>query len=219
MFTVIKLGGCNGSGKTTLARAVMAEVRQREGREWDKCGLNKKKPLGYKLDMVKGNPGIQFFVLGSYETTCGGMDTISDKEERLSLLRATCRTDRIVMFEGLITGKTYGAMGELSEKHVKSRKGRWLYAFMDTPFDVCVNRVLQRRGEAGNLKPFEPERTMRSTFRSCEHLAEKLQGTRQARPGFEVMQHPVLMINHKRKPEVEAKRLLNLAEDIQRAGF
>jgi hypothetical protein len=109
-------------------------------------------------------------VLGSYASTCGGMDSISDKEERLAFVKYACKPGRIVVFEGLITGKTYGKLGELSEAHYKRKAGRWLYAFMDTPFDVCAARVLQRRAAAGNANPFDPERTMRSTFTSCEHL-------------------------------------------------
>jgi hypothetical protein len=131
------------------------------------------------------------------------MDTISDKDDRLELVRRMIsgkgHADRIVLYEGLITGKTYGAMGELSEK-----KGDWIYAFMDTPFDVCVERVLARRAARGNTEPFDPERTMRPTFRSCEALSRKLiDGTL---PG-----HDVYHVNHKQQPATAAKNLVSYA--------
>lgn len=195
MHVVIKVGGCNGSGKTTLARAMlklypeMVPIRQGA------------KIRGYVGGAV-GKPNL--YVLGSYENVCGGMDTISDKEERLSLVRryAEMRGDQIVFFEGLITGKTYGAFGVMSEepKHM----GKWLYAFMDTPFDVCVERVLQRRAAKGNTAPFDPERTMRPTFKGVAAVAR-----RAAEAG-----HKVVMVNHKSKPETAARALLARAMEL-----
>lgn len=201
MATVIKLGGCNGSGKSSLARAIMSHI------------LTKPKEvtlLSGKRTVVHtaAYSDADFVVLGKYETACGGMDTISDKEDRLELLRRTItgkgHKDRIVFYEGLITGKTYGAMGELSES-----TGNWIYAFMDTPFDVCVERVLARRAARGNTEPFDPERTMRPTFRSCEALSRKLiDGTL---PG-----HDVYHVNHKHQPPTAAKNLVNYALKFHR---
>ncbi len=154
---VIKLGGCNGSGKTTLARAFLERYK-----------LEPIHTKGKKVFAYGGEPvnGLQPVLLGSYATVCGGMDTISDKDVRLSLIHKYAKPDKLLMFEGLITGKTYGAIGAYSEE--SQQMGTWLYAFMDTPFDVCVQRVLQRRQAKGNAAPFDPERTMRPTFGSCE---------------------------------------------------
>src|SRR5690606_36459436 len=106
---------------------------------------------GKKTDVQVGlYNGTPVHVLGRCENACGGMDTISDKYDRFELVRKAVLGDKrhanglIVFFEGLITGKTYGALGELSEKHDERKAGRWLCAFMDTPFDVCAARVLQR---------------------------------------------------------------------------
>lgn len=201
MFTVIKLGGVNGSGKSTLARAVMGKVDKLQP-----CSVDL--PSGKRGKVYLGRyDGQPIVILGKYETACGGADTISDKDDRLWLLDVYCKGKNIVFYEGLITGKTYGAMGAMSEDHVAKRKGRWLYAFMDTPFDVCVDRVLQRRRAAGNLAPFDAERTMRSTYKSCEALARKLQdGTLPA--------HPVHMVNHKHKPAKAAELLMAKALEM-----
>lgn len=209
MFTVIKLGGCNGSGKTSVARALLKQMQ-----------VLGTKHRGGKADAFYQGLGdlSHVYVLGRYENACGGMDTISDKEDRLALVKASCKPRRIVFFEGLITGKTYGAMGALSELHYKRKAGRWLYAFMDTPFDVCAARVLQRRQAAGNLAPFDPERTMRSTFNSCEHLLEKLRGERVGRTPVP-QYHETISLDHGLKPETLAKRLLNKALAVQHAGF
>lgn len=210
MFTVVKLGGCNGSGKTSVARKIITLTNGKAS--W--WSGTKKNPNFY----VGEYEGLPVMVLGSYATTCGGMDTISDKEERLKFVECASKPGRIVFFEGLITGKTYGRLGELSERHYKRKAGRWLYTFMDTPFDVCAARVLARRQEAGNLAPFDPERTMRSTFNSCQHLYEKLIGERTGRDPIPTYHHTMLL-NHEHKPEVLAKQLLKEAGGIQNAGF
>jgi thymidylate kinase len=214
-MTVIKLGGCNGSGKTSVARALMKHV-----------GGVKEEP--YTLASGKQSKiyrarysNVSLVILGKYESACGGMDTISDKFDRYDMVEdwATTRPKtHIVFFEGLITGKTYGALGELCEQHAARKPPiPWLWAFMDTPFDVCVARVMQRRHERrerdGLLHTedeFDPERTMRSTFNSCMRLADKLRdGT--------LPPHPVYMINHKQKPETAAKNLLNRALELHHA--
>ena len=49
-----------------------------------------------------------------------------------------------------------------------------IFAFLDTPWDVCLQRVLSRRAEAGNDKPFDPDKTMRSAYEQCRRSAELL---------------------------------------------
>lgn len=209
MFTMIKLGGVNGSGKTTLARAVIKAA----GAEPKTAKLRSGKTTDVWIGEYGGLP---LHVLGKYETACGGMDTIGDKEDRLDLVKAAAAVPGIIFFEGLITGKTYGALGELSEQHVKRKVGRWLYAFMDTPFDVAAARVVERRLAAGNAAAFDPERTMRSTYDSCQRLESYLKGVAVGR--VPVMQQPVHVINHKAKPATAARQLLDKAVVIYHEG-
>lgn len=207
-MTIIKLGGCNGSGKTSVARALL-----NVGDTWDEEAVtlkSGKKSKVYHQDLS----GVDVWILGKYDNACGGMDTIGDKHDRFDLVSRTATPDNIVFFEGLITGKTYGALGELSEGH---RRGGipWLYTFMDTPFDVCVQRVCLRRLEAGNREPFDPERTMRSTFNSCERLHQKLRDG--VLPESGAFQHEVMLLNHKHKPARIADALLKRAMEVHNA--
>lgn len=183
---VIKLGGCNGSGKTTLARAFLERFKLQpiltQGRKVQAYGAEHK--------------GQKYVLLGSYATVCGGMDTISDKLVRLALIDKYAEPDTVLMFEGLITGKTYGAIGAFSEE--SAQFGSWLYAFMGTPFEVCVERVLQRRQAKGNAAPFDPERTMRPTYGSCEGTARIA-----AERG-----HKVYTVDHAQTPETQLNLLL-----------
>ena len=205
-MTVIKLGGCNGSGKTSVARGILDIGDKAWNRE--KVVLQSGKTGVVYSNVLEGR---RFEVLGKYDTACGGMDTISDKDDRLTLVKYRAENNRegIVFFEGLITGKTFGALGALSVEH-KAAGIPWLYAFMDTPFETCVDRVLTRRAAAGNFAEFDPERTMRSTFKSCVRLAEKLQNG-------ELPEFPVMMLPHKRGPKTLASLLLEKAFGINRA--
>lgn len=198
MFVVVKIGGCNGSGKTSLMRGLMTRTTP-----WVPI-VERGKVRGYRY--VSATTGPDMFVLGSYENVCGGMDTISDKLDRLALVGKYAKDGNIVFYEGLITGKTYGAMGAMSEQ--PKHKGKWLYTFLDTPFDVCVERVLARRAAKGNDAPFDPERTMRPTYKGVAAVAlrAKAEG------------HKTCLIRHTHKPEKAAAGLLNVALEMYNAG-
>jgi len=215
MKVVIKLGGVNGSGKTTVARELINAAN---------CFpspfvLESDKPtIIHKGQMY----GLDVWVLGKYESACGGMDTISDKHDRYGMIRDIVKmrgnkAPDIVFFEGLITGKTYGALGALSEQHFKRKQADWLYAFMDTPFDVAAARVLQRRLAAGNTADFDPERTMRSTYDSCVRLEAYLRGTATSNRVEINVEHHVHSVNHKHKPAKAVEALMDKAMEIYNA--
>lgn len=175
-------------------------------------------------DIVNGAP---LAVLGSYKNACGGMDTISDKHDRVALIekylnghpwqvgkkgRDMIRRTPVLIFEGLITGKTYGQIGEISD--FQEQRGKWIYTFMDTPFEECARRVLVRRqtafmakhGEAAiDDRVFDPERTMRSTFKSVQSVRAKA-----IAKGY----HHIYDVKHKQKPSVAAAALLNRVAQI-----
>jgi len=201
MFTIVKLGGCNGSGKTSVAREIMAQV--------DAKPLNRPRySFAYKGFVEVPLVSTPFLVLGRYETACGGMDTISDKDDRFDLMVSSCKPNHIVFMEGLITGKTFGRMGEWLADQEARGKGRAIWAFMDTPFETCVERVLMRRLAKGNTAEFDPERTMRSTFNSCVTLEAKLRDGRLPAPT------KVLSLNHKLRPREIARKLLSEIRDV-----
>ena len=189
---IIKIGGTNGSGKTTLMREVLSRwkftpVPHEEGRE---------KIREYVATEDVPAPFTKIVVLGDYRNVCGGMDTVTDKFVVREMVRRYSRARKtLVFFEGLITGKTYGELGAYSDE---KNAVPWLYAFMDTPFEVCVSRVLARRRERGAEVAFDPERTMRPTYNACASTA------RRAREAG----HAVYMVNHTDTPKKAVNRLL-----------
>jgi hypothetical protein len=81
-----------------------------------------------------------------------------------------------VICEGVIAMTSYGfgRVARFADK--QERKGNhMIFARIDTPADLCIERVRQRRREAGNPKPFDPGKLVRkyeSVLRSQEKLRE-----------------------------------------------
>jgi len=168
---IVKIGGTNGSGKTTLVRSIINKLQMSPN-------VSSGKPLYYTGTPPKNLRGYftRVVVLGSYENICGGMDTISSKEEIRALVHSfvdygdTLSKD-LIIFEGLITGKTYGYLGELSERD--GQFGKWLYVLLNTPYDVCVSNIISRRNARGNASSFDPEKTVLPTYRACHSTIER----------------------------------------------
>lgn len=165
---VVKIGGTNGSGKTTLVRNLIHKFNLRPILR----GLLDKKAFIYRG--VCKEPTLRdlydnIVVLGNYDNICGGMDTINSKEKVRELVHSVVDTEvhkrTIVIFEGLITGKTYGYLGALSE--TPPHYGQWMYMLMGTPYETCVNNILSRRNAKGNTTPFYPEKTVLPTYKAC----------------------------------------------------
>lgn len=195
---VVKLGGCNGSGKSTLAFALLDFPHTPFYDDIVPGG----KVAGYIIE----HPKARIRLLGRYETACGGIDALGNVDIWAALAKkySADYTVDIVFLEGLMSGKVYGQLGAWSER--PEQRGRWVYCFMDTPFEVCVERVLARRRAKGNLAPFDPERTMRSTFRGVEG-AERL-----ARAAG----HTVFRLDHRRSTTVMINVILQLAKKARR---
>lgn len=150
------LRGTNGSGKTYVARQLIE--------------LSRAQPILFKGRKPQVYKGIlfneDFYILGSYETQCGGCDTISSVAEVAELLRMLMTNSDdpgdfdlpslkgIVFFEGLMISHMLGTVGAMQAKLGKEQN---VLAFLDTPLDVCIDRVKARRVERGDLREFDPK--------------------------------------------------------------
>jgi len=162
-FQIVNIRGCNGSGKTTIVRRFLDRLHT------VKLGPNQSKPWGYSVDASAWGIQTPIMVIGSYENTCGGTDGISTQEEIADrVVRA--RDYGHVLVEGLLMSKS-SAGGHVAP--ILKDYGA-IFGFLDTPWDVCLQRVLDRRKAAGNDKPFDPEKTMRSAYEQCHRSAELL---------------------------------------------
>ena len=148
MNCIIKLHGTSGSGKTTVARELMKNA------DLVRTILNpaSRKPEAYEVRWLYKNP---LFILGPYTATCGGLDSLSDVNDHIRLLHQ-CAEYGHVFYEGLLGSEYYGRIGKETEKYGDSH----IFAFLDTPIDLCLARVQARRLARGNTKPLNPANTV-----------------------------------------------------------
>lgn len=187
-MTIVKIHGCSGAGKTTAARALLEHASEVE--KITEVN-NKGKVIGYRLTLPELNHKVT--LLGSYENTCGGVDTIGTAQEVMDMIDKWAPLGHVV-HEGLLQSTYYGAMGTHSEKY-----DDYIYAFLDTPVGVCLNRIVERRAESGRNNKFNPKLTedKHATIRRLEQ--------RLLREG----RHPVATIHYK---EPMLPQLIHLLE-------
>lgn len=144
-MTVLNLRGTHGSGKSTIIKQLMER--------FDAQPLKvptEKKPQGYVMDTPYG----RLYVVGSYETACGGCDGIQPYSliwPRVELYASQGH----VIFEGALISSSYGNIGRASEQYGNN----FIFTFLNTPLNVCLDRIKSRRLAKGNEKPLDPKNT------------------------------------------------------------
>lgn len=160
---VVNIRGCNGSGKTTIVRRFLDRLPRTP------LGPRPEKPLGYCVSAEAWGLRAPVYVVGSYENACGGTDGIKTQEEIVDRVQRAHAYGHVLV-EGLLMSKS--SDGGVTAPALREMGG--IFAFLDTPWEVCLERVLARRAAAGNDKPFDPDKTMRAAYQQCHRSAELL---------------------------------------------
>lgn len=147
---IINLRGTSGSGKTTAVRSLMEALGGMGLRM--KVG-GRKRPIAHVYQRV--GPFASVAVVGSYETACGGCDTISKYDTCYDLIKQLEDNgiERVV-YEGLRhSGDAKRALDLLSE-------GRDIRVInLTTPLEDCLEAVRQRRVARGADPEFNTTNT------------------------------------------------------------
>lgn len=148
---IFNLRGTNGSGKSTVAHNLLKTTKAEPLEFWPKARKPKPKAYGgtYK--------GVPIAILGSYETVCGGMDTITDINDARDLIVQYGQDERfpIVFYEGLFISHCLGTVAKgIDEAGLRDRLHM---AYLDTPLAVSLERVHKRRAERGITSPFKEQ--------------------------------------------------------------
>lgn len=158
---IVSLRGTHGSGKSS----VVSKILQKYGCTPVNDSAKPKKPLGYHVQLPTG----LLFVVGSYATACGGCDAIQPYADIWPRIEEAADAGDHVLFEGALVSSSYGNIGRSSEKYGDAVK----FAFLDTPLDVCLKRIAQRRAAKGNFEPVDPANT-KHKFHSVAKSVEKI---------------------------------------------
>jgi adenylate kinase family enzyme len=187
-MTILKIHGCSGAGKTTFARSLIEAAATIDPLHEIN---NKRKTVGYRLDLLElDNP---VFLLGSYENACGGVDTVGTAQEVMEMIDRYAKEGHVV-HEGLLQSTYYGAMGEHSKKY----GGDYIYAFLDTPINVCLDRVVERRATNESKNKFNPQLT-RNKWTTINRLRDRL---------LLEKEHKVAILNYEKLPLAQLLQLL-----------
>jgi hypothetical protein len=137
---VINIRGTNASGKSTIARQLLTDFTATKI-----FGvLGPKHPEAYTLSV----PGVRqpVFILGPYphRGNTGGCDRVQPYDLILLLLDKYSPRGHI-LFEGSLVSDNYGQIGEW----LAARGRDAVVLFLDTPLDVCLERLRARTANAG----------------------------------------------------------------------
>jgi hypothetical protein len=163
MNRIVNIRGTSGSGKTTVARTLLISHPHRVLKGADG------KIKGYQIDASSSGIHTPVFLVGSYAYTCGGVDGIKTQEEIADRVVKAVEYGHVLV-EGLLMSKS-GPSGHVSPIF---RDHNAVFAFLDTPLDVCIERVLGRRKAAGNNKPFDPDKSLSVAHKQCARCAQLL---------------------------------------------
>lgn len=159
---ILRVSGTFGSGKTTAVRRFLTDypstVLESNG-----------KIMGYGVDCM--NVGIRnpIYIIGKYDNVCGGTDSMSTQ---LAIAERILDAHRYghVIYEGALVSAS-GLGGKVTQ--MTEETGCTVYAFLDTPQDLCIERVIGRRKEAGNDKEFNPKNLI-DKFKSVQNCRKNL---------------------------------------------
>jgi len=158
-MTIIKLHGTSGAGKSTIAWKFL--------KDYPNVARTSEVGKIEAYDVRVPEFAQPLYILGRYTTQCGGCDTLS-ADQQIDLLHQYAPEGN-VLYEGLLASEYYGRLGEASERYGKDH----IFAFLDTPIELCIERIKARRLAAGNEKPLNEDNT-RGRIKKIEALKRKL---------------------------------------------
>lgn len=174
---IYNIRGTSGSGKTHLARAIMAlfpeqtAIYQKKGAIHPLTGevmKDRKQPMGYILNHP--NRDKPLYVLGHYNTACGGADTLRGHDYMYHTVREAHANGMDVLFESLLLSVEANRALELGKEFGEFVK----FIQLTTPVDDCVASINQRRlTKDPEAQPVNEEGT-RSKYRGSFKIADRL---------------------------------------------
>lgn len=197
MRRIVKLTGTNGSGKTSAVRSIIEMFPSSPITTLARRGGARPEDYLVQLPPTPIDSNRQLIVLGSYSNACGGCDAIQPYARIVEKLRAYTSDPKFkrasILMEGvMISGR--GSIGDFFDT-LSPRSWRVVYAVMDTPLELCIERVNKRRLARGVSEPVD------TTNMTSKHRSRAVEQKKLAAAGFDS-----ILIDHT-KP---TKHLLSL---------
>ena len=138
---IISLRGTNGSGKSYLVKRLL--------RHFDAKGIGEGKKgrcANYKMTLETGDT---LCVVGNYDIACGGCDSIQPYDNIWPRVVEMIEEGDHALFEGALVSSGYGRIGIATEDYGDDV----VFVFLDTPLEICVENIYQRRMSRGKDEP------------------------------------------------------------------
>ena len=159
---ILRLSGTFGSGKTTAVRRFINDYPHSILKKDDKI-------MGYGINCKVVGINNPIYIIGKYDNVCGGTDSMPTQ---LAIAERILEAHKYghVLYEGALVSAS-GLGGKVTQ--MTEETGCTVYAFLDTPQDKCIDRVIGRRKEAGNEKEFNPKNLI-DKFKSVSNCRKNL---------------------------------------------
>jgi hypothetical protein len=170
MGLIINPRGTSGAGKTEFVRQIVSEYMRSNGGRLGKIYRDgRDRPIVYRLPHPLG--GRPLAVLGHYEATAGGCDTIGGADggmdEVFRLADGYACRGHDVLLEGLLVSGEYGRSAALAKAHD-------LHVIcLSTPVDQCIRNAIVRRRSRRSAWP-QIERNVTAEHMNVESACRQL---------------------------------------------
>ena len=149
---IMNIRGTSGSGKSTIVKRVMDRFTSQIPIHIPK----RRQPAGYELTggAMESPP---LFVVGHYESPCGGCDTLSftgSQDTIWGWVREYHTKGYNVLFEGVI-------VGDDTRRTIQAHEDRLPLILIEltTPLDECLRGIQSRRDARGDARKLNPKNT------------------------------------------------------------
>jgi hypothetical protein len=163
MSRLVQVRGASGSGKSTLVRNIIGEIGPAV--RWKIAG--RQRPIALTF------PNHQLCIVGHYDVTCGGCDTIKSRSQPYEVAQKALSLGFNVLMEGLFMAVELHRTVEL-ERFCGANGHERHDVFIDQPLEHCVLSVNARRAAEG--RPPKEMRQMEAFHKRIMQTEARLRG-------------------------------------------
>ena len=170
---IVNIRGTHGSGKSTIIRTIL-DTHRHEPTDVSPKG----RPNNYVVTLSRNK---KLYVVGSYVTACGGCDGIQPYDLIWPRVMKFAKLGSVI-FEGALVSSSVGNIGR-----AMAARTDCIVGFMDTPLEICLQRIAARRAARGDTQPLNPT-----------HTQSKFDGILRSRPQLVALGLRCVTIDHKK---------------------